>query len=86
MKNCGDLVDNESAIAGGVPDMYGEDSATLDQPITPWTLSVARWLIYSYFCTNTNIIMPLASNGICLDFGVLKSDILVLNVNLSTEK
>ncbi|XP_052486851.1 NADP-dependent malic enzyme isoform X2 [Gossypium raimondii] len=41
MKNCGDLVDNKSAIVGGVGDMYSEDSATLDQPITPWTISVA---------------------------------------------
>ncbi|TYH69384.1 hypothetical protein ES332_D05G051600v1 [Gossypium tomentosum] len=40
MKNC-DLVDNKSAIVGGVGDMYSEDSATLDQPISPWTISVA---------------------------------------------
>ncbi|KAG8495410.1 hypothetical protein CXB51_013006 [Gossypium anomalum] len=41
MKNCGDLVDNKSTIVGGVGDMYSEDSATLNQPITPWTISVA---------------------------------------------
>ncbi|KAK8351673.1 hypothetical protein V6Z12_A05G048500 [Gossypium hirsutum] len=34
-------MDNKSAIVGGVGDMYSEDSATLDQPITPWTISVA---------------------------------------------
>lgn len=37
-----DKVDNEYAVAGGVKDMYGEDSATMDQPVTPWTVSVAR--------------------------------------------
>ncbi|XWS26360.1 hypothetical protein CRYUN_Cryun26dG0025800 [Craigia yunnanensis] len=41
MMNGGDLVDNNCAVAGGVEDMYGEDSATLDQPVTPWTISVA---------------------------------------------
>lgn len=40
--NGGDLVDNKSAVGGGVEDMYGEDSATMDQPVTPWTVSVAR--------------------------------------------
>ncbi|XVF89153.1 hypothetical protein PTKIN_Ptkin19aG0107400 [Pterospermum kingtungense] len=37
----GDLVNNKSAVAGGVEDVYGEDSATLDHPVTPWTVSVA---------------------------------------------
>ncbi|WRX34514.1 Malic enzyme [Theobroma cacao] len=41
MMNGGDLVDNKSAVGGGVEDMYGEDSATMDQPVTPWTVSVA---------------------------------------------
>ncbi|XWS70303.1 hypothetical protein CRYUN_Cryun03dG0036400 [Craigia yunnanensis] len=41
MMNGGDLVDNKCAVAGGVEDMYGEDSATIDQPITPWSVSVA---------------------------------------------
>lgn len=40
--NGGDLVDNGSAVAGGVEDMYGEDIATMGQPVTPWTVSVAR--------------------------------------------
>lgn len=40
--NSGDLVNKNSAVAGGVQDMYGEDCASMDQPITPWTVSVAR--------------------------------------------
>ncbi|XP_015061138.1 NADP-dependent malic enzyme, chloroplastic [Solanum pennellii] len=31
----------KSTVTGGVQDVYGEDSATEDQSITPWTLSVA---------------------------------------------
>lgn len=31
----------KSTVTGGVADVYGEDSATEDQSITPWTLSVA---------------------------------------------
>ena len=34
--------DNKSGYGGGVDDVYGEDSATLDQLVTPWTVSVAR--------------------------------------------
>lgn len=30
-----------NGVAGGVQDVYGEDSATQDQHITPWTVSVA---------------------------------------------
>lgn len=42
MMNGGDVVDNKAAVEGGVEDMYGEDSATLDQLATPWTISVSR--------------------------------------------
>ncbi|XP_010033838.2 NADP-dependent malic enzyme [Eucalyptus grandis] len=35
------IVDPESAVGGGVKDVYGEDSATEDQLVTPWTVSVA---------------------------------------------
>ncbi|KAG8388362.1 hypothetical protein BUALT_Bualt02G0118100 [Buddleja alternifolia] len=31
----------ESTVGGGVEDVYGEDSATEDQYITPWTVTVA---------------------------------------------
>lgn len=41
MKN-GELEGENSGVAGGVEDMYGEDRATQDQPITPWAISVAR--------------------------------------------
>lgn len=33
---------DKCGVAGGVEDTYGEDRATEDQPITPWTFSVAR--------------------------------------------
>ncbi|GER52108.1 malic enzyme [Striga asiatica] len=33
--------DTKSAVSGGVEDVYGEDSATEDQHITPWTVTVA---------------------------------------------
>ncbi|GLT85454.1 hypothetical protein SLE2022_036440 [Rubroshorea leprosula] len=41
MMNGGDVVDNKAAVEGGVKDMYGEDSATLNQLATPWTISVS---------------------------------------------
>ncbi|XP_044494977.1 NADP-dependent malic enzyme-like isoform X1 [Mangifera indica] len=31
----------KSDVSGGVHDVYGEDTATLDQPVTPWSVSVA---------------------------------------------
>ncbi len=34
-------VDSKSAVSGGVKDTYGEDSATEEQLVTPWTVSVA---------------------------------------------
>lgn len=35
------VVDSDSAVVGGVEDVYGEDRATEDQLITPWTVSIA---------------------------------------------
>jgi len=37
-----DVADNRSGVGGGISDVYGEDSATLDQLVTPWVTSVAR--------------------------------------------
>lgn len=34
--------DSKSSIGGGEEDVYGEDSATEDQYVTPWTVTVAR--------------------------------------------
>ncbi|XP_008810493.2 NADP-dependent malic enzyme isoform X1 [Phoenix dactylifera] len=34
-------MDPESTVGGGVEDVYGEDRATEEQLVTPWTLSVA---------------------------------------------
>ncbi|KAJ9692258.1 hypothetical protein PVL29_011364 [Vitis rotundifolia] len=34
-------VDSKSAVSGGVRDVHGEDAATEDQIVTPWTISVA---------------------------------------------
>lgn len=36
-----DVADNRSGVGGGISDVYGEDSATLDQLVTPWVTSVA---------------------------------------------
>ncbi|CAI0425585.1 unnamed protein product [Linum tenue] len=46
MKELGDSasvldLDPKTAVGGGVEDVYGEDFATEDQLITPWTVSVA---------------------------------------------
>lgn len=35
------VADNRSGVGGGISDVYGEDSATLDQLVTPWVTSVA---------------------------------------------
>ena len=35
--------EGKAGFGGGVEDVYGEDSATEDQLVTPWTVSVARW-------------------------------------------
>lgn len=35
-------LDPKSTVGGGVEDVYGEDRATEDQLVTPWTYSVAR--------------------------------------------
>jgi hypothetical protein len=37
-------VNDAPAVGGGVEDAYGEDRATEDQPVTPWTLTVARFV------------------------------------------
>lgn len=35
-------MDARATVDGGVGDVYGEDRATEDQLVTPWTVSVAR--------------------------------------------
>lgn len=35
-------VESKSVVGGGVQDVYGEDTATEDQFVTPWSVSVAR--------------------------------------------
>lgn len=35
-------VDSKATVGGGVRDVYGEDTATEDQHVTPWSVSVAR--------------------------------------------
>jgi malate dehydrogenase (oxaloacetate-decarboxylating)(NADP+) len=35
-------LDDAATVAGGVEDTYGEDRATEEQLVTPWTVSVAR--------------------------------------------
>ncbi|XP_021907741.1 NADP-dependent malic enzyme-like [Carica papaya] len=41
MVNGGDFLVVDNMAGGGVEDVYGEDFATLDQLLTPWTASVA---------------------------------------------
>lgn len=36
-------LDPKSTVGGGVEDVYGEDRATEEQLVTPWTISVARF-------------------------------------------
>ncbi|KAK8955676.1 hypothetical protein KSP40_PGU009719 [Platanthera guangdongensis] len=36
-----EMMDPKSAVGGGVQDVYGEDFATVDQLVTPWSLAVA---------------------------------------------
>lgn len=40
-------LDPKATVGGGVEDLYGEDCATEDQLVTPWTVSVARCHIHS---------------------------------------
>jgi malate dehydrogenase (oxaloacetate-decarboxylating)(NADP+) len=35
-------MDDSATVGGGVEDTYGEDQATEEQLVTPWTVSVAR--------------------------------------------
>jgi malate dehydrogenase (oxaloacetate-decarboxylating)(NADP+) len=39
-------MDPTHTVGGGVEDFYGEDCATEDQLVTPWTISVARSRIF----------------------------------------
>lgn len=36
-------LDPKSAVAGGVEDVYGEDCATEERLVTPWSITVARY-------------------------------------------
>ncbi|CAL5360841.1 unnamed protein product [Camellia sinensis] len=38
-------IDSKSTVGGGVEDVYGEDRANEDQPVTRWTISVARYTL-----------------------------------------
>ncbi|XP_047258186.1 uncharacterized protein LOC124890424 [Capsicum annuum] len=45
--------DSKSTVTGGVGDVYGEESASEDQAITPWTFSVARFKnCFFFFVSN----------------------------------
>lgn len=45
MRDAAAPVIGESTVSGGIEDVYGEDSATEDQAVTPWSVSVARYCI-----------------------------------------
>jgi len=38
----GEALDGSAVALAGVRDFYGEDLATVDQLVTPWSFSVAR--------------------------------------------
>lgn len=42
------VLDPKSYACGGVEDVYGEDRATEDQLVTPWTFSVARSIFLNF--------------------------------------
>lgn len=54
-------VEQKSAIGGGAQeDVYGDDSATEDQFVTPWSVSVARcvrlsFMVFGFLFTIINI-------------------------------
>ena len=54
VKTESEVVELKSTVHGGVKDVYGEDTATEDQFVTPWSVSVARWvrakIDYAYGC------------------------------------
>lgn len=61
--------DSKSTVTGGVGDVYGEDSASEDQTITPWTFSVARLkrfnfsIMFRYFLCSLLELQIISSSG-----------------------
>jgi hypothetical protein len=47
--------DASATPLGGVNDTYGEDAASQDLAITPWSRIVARSLSYLFLCFHTSI-------------------------------
>lgn len=43
-------VELKSTVHGGDRDVYGEDTASEDQPVTPWCVSVARCVQRGVVC------------------------------------
>lgn len=48
-----DFHPKSAVVGGGVEDIYGEDTATEDQLVTPWTYSVARSLLFTWLFYNS---------------------------------
>lgn len=60
------VLDPKSYACGGVEDVYGEDRATEDQLVTPWTISVARsispsfpWFFWTQLLFEVSIVLCL---------------------------
>lgn len=51
-----EAVELKSTVHGGVKDVYGEDTASEDQLVTPWSVSVARCEQRVLCFTNTIVI------------------------------
>lgn len=39
----------KTTVGGGVQDVYNEDSVTEDLPVTPWSVSIARYYYHLLF-------------------------------------
>lgn len=62
-----EVVDEKSAVVGGgVQDPYGEDRATEDQIVTPWSVTVAR-LDLAYIPLNLSYLQIFHKNCIFTD-------------------
>jgi hypothetical protein len=59
---------SRSTVAGGVEDVYGEDRATEDQLVTPWTFSVARYCTAGSLCSLSVLFIVLACLCLSLTF------------------
>jgi hypothetical protein len=56
MAASGEGNNHNGVVTGGVGDAYGEDRATEDQPVTPWAVCVARYVLL-FFCSSCHVLV-----------------------------